>query len=169
MQLIVPPPKYPVQRLVPGVRVAQPAKLAALFVIQRSRDGFEWLNEDDALEILLGNCEDAYGFPPYHSIEDFLLASTGDNLRAVERQIIAGALEGRRAALLSSTTLDWATRIPGLIEQVQTDLRVIPSEPESWSRAAVTELSGGNGHNGHNGNGEGHTGVASIVPVEAPE
>jgi glycosyltransferase involved in cell wall biosynthesis len=169
MQLIVPPPKYPVQRLVPGVRVAQPAKLAALFVIQRSHDGFEWLNEDDALEILLGNCEDAYGFPPYHSIEDFLLASTGDNLRAVERQIIAGALEGRRAALLSSTTLDWATRIPGLIEQVQTDLRVVPSAAESWSPAAVTELSGGNGHNGHNGNGDGQSGVTSIVPVEAPE
>jgi glycosyltransferase involved in cell wall biosynthesis len=168
MQLIVPPPKYPVQRLVPGVRVAKPAKLAALFVIQRSRDGFEWLDEDEALEILLGNCEDAYGFPPYHSIEDFLLASTGDNLRAVERQIIAGALEGRRAALLSSTTLDWATRIPGLIEQVQTDLRAVPGEPKSWSRAAVTELSGGNGQNGNgNGNGEGHSSVTSIVPVEA--
>jgi hypothetical protein len=169
MQLVIPPPKYPVERLVPGVKTASPAKLAALFVIQRSHDGFEWLGEEDALEILLGNCEDAYGFPPYHSIEDFLLASTGDNLRAVERQIIAGALEGRRAALLSSTTLDWATRIPGLIEQVQMDLRVVPGDAESWSRAAVTELSGGNGHNGHSGNGNGHVDVTSIVPVEAPE
>ncbi|MBV8952283.1 MAG: hypothetical protein JOZ99_15520, partial [Actinobacteria bacterium] len=166
MQLVIPPPKYPVQRLVPGVRTAQPARLMALFVIQRSRDGFEWLAEDEALEILLGNCEDAYGFPPYHSIEDFLLSSNGDNLRAVERQIIAGALEGRRAALLSSTTLDWATRIPGLIEQVQADLRVAPVDENSWSRATVTELSGGNGHNG---NGDGHGGVTSIVPVEAPE
>lgn len=116
VQLLVPPPKYAVQRLVPGVEVAEHAKLGGLLVIQRSANGFEWLEEDDALEILLDNCEDAYGFPPYHLIEDFLLGSSADDLRAVERQILAGAFEGVAAALLSSTRLDWATRIPSLID-----------------------------------------------------
>jgi glycosyltransferase involved in cell wall biosynthesis len=165
VQLLVPPPKYPVQRLVPGVKVADPAKLAALFVIQRSQDGFEWLNEDDALEILLGNCEDAYGFPPYHSIEDFLLASTGDNLRAVERQIIAGALEGCQAALLSSTTLNWATRIPGLIDQVQADGPAAAGERAALADAEFLGRTNGNGHTGSDGLG----GFPTIVPVEAPE
>ncbi len=43
VQLLVPPPKYPVQRLVPAVEIAKGAKLAGLLVIQRSGDGFEWL------------------------------------------------------------------------------------------------------------------------------
>lgn len=118
VQLLVPPPKYAVQRLVPGVTLADGALLAGLLVIQREDDGFEWLEEEDALEILLRNCEDAYGFPPYHLIEDFLLDSTADDLRAIERQILAGAFEGVPAALLSSTTLDWASRIPALIDEL---------------------------------------------------
>jgi hypothetical protein len=125
VQLVVPPPKYPVQRLVPGVTVAETATLGGLLVIQRAENGFEWLGEEEALEILLDNCEDAYGFPPYHMIEDFLLGSSGDDLRAVERQILAGAFEGVAAALLSSTTLDWATRIPSLIDDLPAD-RVTP-------------------------------------------
>jgi hypothetical protein len=118
VQLVVPPPKYPVQRLVPSVEIAQGGKLAGLLVIQRFGDGFEWLTDDGALEILLANCEDAYGFPPYHRLEDFLLGASPHDLRAAERQILAGALEGRPAALLSSTKLDWATRIPTLIEEL---------------------------------------------------
>jgi hypothetical protein len=118
VQLLVPPPKYPVQRLVPSVEIAQGGKLAGLLVIQRFGDGFEWLTDDGALEILLANCEDAYGFPPYHRLEDFLLGASPHDLRAAERQILAGALEGRPAALLSSTKLDWATRIPTLIEEL---------------------------------------------------
>lgn len=118
VQLLVPPPKYAVQRLVPGVEIAEGAKLAGLLVIQRSGDGFEWLEEADALEILLANCEDAYGFPPYHRIEEFLLDASPDDLRGIERQVLAGALEGLPAALLSSTQLDWASRIPALIEEL---------------------------------------------------
>ena len=127
VQLLVPPPKYPVQRLVPGVRFAESAKLAGLLVIQREANGFEWLDEEDALEILLRNCEDAYGFPPYNRIEDFLLDSSSDDLRTVEREILAGAFEGVHAALLSSTTLDWAERIPGLIAGLPA--RHTPDEP----------------------------------------
>lgn len=118
VQLLVPPPKYPVQRLVPSVEISKGAKLAGLLVIQRSGDGFEWLSDEGALEILLANCEDAYGFPPYHSLEDFLLGASQHDLRGIERQVLAGALDGLPAALLSSTQLDWATRIPALIEEL---------------------------------------------------
>jgi hypothetical protein len=124
VQLLVPPPKYPVQRLVPGVEIAKGAKLAGLLVIQRSGDGFEWLNGEDALEILLANCEDAYGFPPYHRLEDFLLEASRHDLRSIERQVLAGALEGLPAALLSSTRLDWAIRISALIEELTPSVAV---------------------------------------------
>jgi hypothetical protein len=118
VQLLVPPPKYPVQRLVPSVEISAGAKLAGLLVIQRAGDGFEWLSDEGALEILLANCEDAYGFPPYHSLEEFLLGASQHDLRGIERQVLAGALDGLPAALLSSTKLDWATRIPALIEEL---------------------------------------------------
>jgi glycosyltransferase involved in cell wall biosynthesis len=123
VQLVIPPPKYPVDALVPGVQIAETAQLAGLVVIQRGCEGFEWLQDEDALEILLANTEDAYGFPPYHTIENFLLRSASEDLRAREREIMADALHGRPAVLLSSTSLDWAARIPDFIERTPLDLR----------------------------------------------
>ena len=92
-----------------------------MVVIQRGTDEFELLSDDDALEILLANTEDAYGFPPYHTIEDFLLSSSGRNLRNQERQIIASALEGVPSALLTREERDWAEQIPGLIDSFSSD------------------------------------------------
>ncbi len=127
VQYIVPPPKYPVQRLVPGVQVAGAAKLCALFIISRGEPGLEWLEPDDAQEILLANCEDAYGFPPYHHLEEFMLSSTGEDLRTTERSIIADAFDGCPTALLSSNTLDWAERIPTLIEGMSLEDPLVPT------------------------------------------
>ena len=115
-QLLIPPPKYPVQRLVPGVRIATAAKVKGVIIIHRSDEDLEWLDPDTTLDIVLANTEDAYGFPPYHTIENFLLTGAPENLREIERQIIAGALEDASSAMIPSRTYDWASRIPGLIE-----------------------------------------------------
>jgi glycosyltransferase involved in cell wall biosynthesis len=116
VQFVVPPPKFHVDRLVPGVHVVDQADLAAMFVIRRGARELTHLDFEDAVDILLANCEDAYGFPPYHRIENFLLA--GDNqLRQRERDIIAPALYGKPAALMSSPSLDWAARIPMLMSE----------------------------------------------------
>jgi glycosyltransferase involved in cell wall biosynthesis len=114
-QLVVPPPKYAVARLIPGVEIAQRGRVEGMFIIQRGPKSLRLLGEQEALDILLMNCEDAYGFPPYHKIEDFVMDSSGEDLRAIERRIIASALAKRPAALLSSDSLDWAERIPPLI------------------------------------------------------
>ncbi|HEX5478718.1 MAG TPA: glycosyltransferase family 2 protein [Dehalococcoidia bacterium] len=116
VQLLVPPPKYHVERLVPGVQLARHAELAGLVIIQRGGEGEERLDEAEALRILLENCEDAYGFPPYHTIEHFLHELNGSDLRAQERAVIAAALDGRPCTLMRSNVLDWAERIPGVIE-----------------------------------------------------
>jgi glycosyltransferase involved in cell wall biosynthesis len=118
VQLMVPPPKFHVDRLVPGVNIVDHADLAGMFVIQRGPRGLTFLESGDALDVLLANCEDAYGFPPYHRIEDFILAG-GNQLRRREREIIAPALYGKPAAVLSSPTLDWARRIPTLMAQFE--------------------------------------------------
>jgi glycosyltransferase involved in cell wall biosynthesis len=135
-QLVIPPPKYPVQRLVPGVRIAQAAKVKGVIVIHRSDQALEWLDNDTTLDIVLANTEDAYGFPPYHVIESFLLTSAPEDLRAVERQIIAGALEDASAVMISSRTYDWASRIPGLIEEMSLSA---PVEPAASASPTIAE------------------------------
>ena len=52
------------------------------------------LDEREALETLMSNCEDAYGFPPYSEIEGSLRRRNGSDLREVERAIVASALSG---------------------------------------------------------------------------
>lgn len=128
-QFLIPPPKYPVQRLVPNVQIATSAKVKGVFIIHRSDEDLEWLDVDTTLDIVLANTEDAYGFPPYHTIENFLLTGASDNLREIERQIIAGALEDATTAMIPSKTYDWASRIPGLIEVIE-EMSVAPASVE---------------------------------------
>jgi putative flippase GtrA len=115
VQLVVPPPKYPVQRLIPSVNTARTARLAGLCVIQRGGTGTEQLDGCAALETLMKNSEDAYGFPPYHTIADSLYCLGGDDLRIAEIMIVDNALAGRHAVLVRSTTMDWSDRIQAII------------------------------------------------------
>jgi dolichol-phosphate mannosyltransferase len=118
VQFLVPPPKYHVEKLVPSAKIAPEAKLAALVVIQRGGLGDVQLAPDEALEILLRNCEDAYGFPPYDQIAGFLHSRNGNGLQAVERGIIADVLAGIPATLLKSETMDWCDRLPAVMDGV---------------------------------------------------
>lgn len=115
IQRVIPPPKYHVQRLVRGVESAETASVAGMFVIQRGGTGEQQLEPQDSLSMLLSNCDDAFGFPPYESLERLLLAVAEDDLRTAEREIIASALAGVEARLMRSETLDWATRIPDVV------------------------------------------------------
>ena len=115
VQLIVPPPKFHVERLVPNVDVAVAARLAGMVVIERGGAGEMVLDEREALATLLSNCEDAYGFPPYSAIEGFLRSRNGRDLADSERAIVAHALSGLPATLLRSDSMDWWTRLPGVV------------------------------------------------------
>jgi putative flippase GtrA len=117
IQAVVPPPKYNVQRLVPSAKMSQKAKLAGLFVIERGGKGDRALGQEEAVEIVLENCEDAYGFPPYNNIAGFLYGSNGTDLRRVEQGIITQAIAGLPSTLLRSDNYDWAERIVHKLEQ----------------------------------------------------
>jgi hypothetical protein len=67
------------------------------------------------MSILLSNCEDAYGFPPYADIEGFLCSLYGSNLHARERRIVAAAFSDCPAVLLRSRKYAWADRIEGML------------------------------------------------------
>lgn len=115
VQRLVPPPKYHVERLVPGVVLGTRSHVAGLLIIERGGSGEVGLATADALEILLANCDDAYGFPPYATLEHMLLAMSPEDLRAKERELIERALASVPACLLRSESLDWAERIPSVL------------------------------------------------------
>jgi dolichol-phosphate mannosyltransferase len=120
VQWLVPPPKYAITRLVQGVRIVQSAKLAGLLVISRSDDRVLSLQTDEALDVLLSNCADAYGFPPYSSIEGFLFGRSSVNLVRAEKEIIRSALEGLPAQLVESTSMNWWERLVTLMHALPT-------------------------------------------------
>ena len=137
VQLLVPPPKYHVERLVPGVAVAPHAQLAGMVVIQRGGLGEVVLSEDEALETLMSNCEDAYGFPPYSAIESSLRRRNGSDLKQVERAIVASALSGLPASLMRSETMDWWCRLPDVVSRWTPTGRFDRAEPAAPHRGRV--------------------------------
>jgi glycosyltransferase involved in cell wall biosynthesis len=119
VQMLVPPPKYHIERLIPGVEVQPEAQIKAMAIIQREGDeGAEALRGEDALEILLSNCEDAYGFPPYPTIQQWLHSRNGKDLKAIERAIIVQALTGTPAQLLRSHDRNWYRMLPAVVAGV---------------------------------------------------
>ncbi len=116
IQMLVPPPKYHVERLVPDVEVAPEARLAGMVVIQRGGEGTADLERREALDTLMRNCEDAYGFPPYAAIEGPLRRRNGTDLKEVERTIVARALRDVPAIVIRSETMDWWRRLPEVVD-----------------------------------------------------
>jgi putative flippase GtrA len=115
VQLLVPPPKYHVQQLVPHARVTNEARLNGLIIIERGGDEDVHLENQEGLDILLANCEDAYGFPPYETIKTFLHSSHTLDLPLIEREIIGRSLQSLPTTLLRSSSMDWSRRIPILV------------------------------------------------------
>lgn len=117
-QTLVPPPKYHVERLIPDAKVTPEAHLTGLVVIQRGGLGSEPLESAEAVEMLMRNCEDAFGFPPYSAIAGLLLSNDHEDLLRVEREIVASALSGVTATVMRSETMDWAVRIPAIVQDL---------------------------------------------------
>ena len=122
LQMVVPPPKYFVKKLLPEVKLSKTAGYTGMFIIERSGEGTVSIKNDDALEILLSNCEDAYGFPPYNDLKEFLYNYDGVDLRKREQSIIRQAFGGLPATMIRSKNLDWWCLIPTFInEQIAND------------------------------------------------
>jgi dolichol-phosphate mannosyltransferase len=115
VQRMIPPPKYDIDRLIPTARVAPEAQIAGLVIIQREGDYEVQMETEEALEILRENCEDAFGFPPYSKIEEFLQGMNGHDLKVAERDIVTQAFGTVPATLIASSTMDWWQRLPAVM------------------------------------------------------
>ena len=135
VQLVIPPPKYDIERLVPGVDIATEATIAGFVVIERAAGDDRSLLPDEAVDVLGENSEDAYGFPPYPALEDFLHSRNGRNLQPSERQILASALSSVPAVVLRSESMDWWQRVAALA-----GLSVAQPEPEPAHAGVIEAL-----------------------------
>ncbi|MEJ2359526.1 MAG: hypothetical protein P8Y13_15800 [Deinococcales bacterium] len=107
VQRLVPPPKYMVDRLVPGARYAESAWLERVVVIERGPDGRDELPADALADLLVANAEDAYGFPPYPVLERELCRWGGEDLLERERAIVSATLGGKPAVRVRSSSFAW--------------------------------------------------------------
>jgi dolichol-phosphate mannosyltransferase len=116
-QMLVPPPKYTVDRLVP-CQMADATRVRELFIIERGTPRLADLDKSDALTQLLANTDDAYTFPPFRYLAPAINIGSQDyqELRAAERNILAGFLANVRVRTLASDSFGWADEIPHLMQ-----------------------------------------------------
>ena len=140
VQMLVPPPKYYVQKLVPKVKLAGLGNLTGMFIIERGEEGILPIQNSEAMDVLLQNCEDAYGFPPYEDLKEFLYFHEGVDLREKEHDIIRQALGNLPATVIRSSTMDWWSQIPTFVddnEAIAKDIaRALKVETTPRSRSA---------------------------------
>jgi dolichol-phosphate mannosyltransferase len=136
-QMVIPPPKYFVKKLVPKVKLVNKANLAGMFIIERGEEGILPMKNSEAMEILLQNCEDAYGFPPYEDIKEFLYLYNGVDLRKEEHAIIRQALGELPATVIRSGNMNWWSQIPAFVNhQLSHDItRAFQGESAPRNRA----------------------------------
>jgi dolichol-phosphate mannosyltransferase len=131
-QIIVPPPKFSVDRLVP-CRMASSTQVREMFIIERGTPRLAGLDREAALEQLIVNTDDAYGFPPFQYLAPAITIGGQDyqGLRLAEREILAQFLSHLRVRVLASDCYGWAADIPRLIGG-----REIPGQPgpDAWPR-----------------------------------
>jgi hypothetical protein len=120
-QILVPPPKYTVDRLVP-CRLGSATRVEELFIIERGTPGIRDLDHETTLQRMIENTDDAYGFPPFRYLAP---AVTIDGkgypqLRAMEREILDSFLANVRTRVVASNNFGWADEIPRLLAEERT-------------------------------------------------
>jgi len=123
VQMLIPPPKYMVDRLIPTVAMINQAELSHAVIIERGPKFEETLSHEQTVQIFLRNAEDAYGFPPYPVLKDSLSKWEDEDLHPKEQAIIAEALKEVPALRLRDPNFNWWQRLPiGNSNQINMEL-----------------------------------------------
>ena len=115
-QRIIPPPKYMVDRLV-DCTIARSTHVENLFVIERGEPALSEIDPESALETLVINTDDAYGFPPFREMAPSIVIGEDDyaELRRKEKVILTSAMRDVRVRGIASNDFSWADRIAELL------------------------------------------------------
>jgi hypothetical protein len=111
-QMLVPPPKYMVHRLIPKATYANFATLSRAVIIERGDEYVEALHHQQAVDTFVRNAEDAYGFPPYPSLANSLSRWNGQDLHTREQAIVDEALKAVPTIRLRDPKFNWWQRLP---------------------------------------------------------
>jgi hypothetical protein len=147
-QMIVPPPKYRVDRLVPCDVIDQ-SPVTDMFIIERGKPALTDLTVDDAIDELVENTDDAYGFPPFQHLAPLLTIDglSYHELRARERVVLRSALSRIRVQRLASDCFGWAEEIPKLLADRRPAENVAPVSPAVQAvKPSAAALATQNGH-----------------------
>ncbi|WP_377643209.1 glycosyltransferase [Oryzobacter terrae] len=170
-QAVVPPPKFDVDRLVP-CDVVHEVPVSTLFIIERGENLIEDVSHDLALQELIENTDDAYGFPPFSILAPTLRIGGMDyqELRSRERELLSTVLDKIRVRRLVRDDFGWPAEIRSLMARDRADralaspvvdLDSLPALVTVATTAGVGDgllAANGNGSGRHNGNGNGHGG-----------
>ncbi len=114
-QIMIPPPKYMIERIIPEAKYGQKAKLRQIVVIERGKDYTAKMGESEKAKTLIANAEDAYNFPPYPVISHRLTRWGDQDLQGLEQGIVMSAVADVPATRMGSSCYDWYKRLPSLI------------------------------------------------------
>ena len=112
VQMIVPPPKYMLHRLIPRSTYANFANLSRAVIIERGSEYVEALHHEQAVETFVYNAEDAYGFPPYPILAEALSQWNGGDLHPQEQAIVDEALKTIPTIRLRDPKFNWWQKLP---------------------------------------------------------
>lgn len=132
VQILIPPPKYMIERLIPAARLAAGARLSHVVHIERGLNLMQETRHEDIVEDLIRNAEDAYGFPPYPQLAGALSTWRGEDLHEREREIVREALRGLPALRLRNRSFNWWQYLPMIVKAYKP---ATSSTPDSIQRA----------------------------------
>lgn len=118
VQMLIPPPKYMVHRLIPKVTYANNATLSRAVIIERGPEDEEVLEHSQAVAEFVRNAEDAYGFPPYPVLVNFLSTWQNEDLHPVEQSIVAEALTRIPTVRIRDPKFNWWQRLPVIANSI---------------------------------------------------
>ena len=127
LQIVVPPPKYHITKLLPA-EIATDSPIANVFLMERGEPIQERVELDAAVDQLIDNTDDAYGFPPFSTLAPHFVIN-GENyeqLRARERGLLKAALANVTIYRLRVRGHEWGELLPKLIEGGE-DVQPLPA------------------------------------------
>ena len=131
VQAMIPPPKYDVTELV-DCEIGRRTRLDHVFLIERGdRTQVSEVKGSEAVDALLGNTEDAYGFPPYPTMARHITIGGLSHVELMrrERAILESALGGRSLTRIVAADYGWAEIIVGRIGLNWADSQVVEQIP----------------------------------------
>lgn len=112
VQMIVPPPRYMVHRLIPRVTYANFATLSRALIIERGDEYVEALQHPQAVETFVRNAESASAFPLYATLANSLSQWNGQDLHPREQAIVDEAFKSIPTIRLRDPRFNWWKRLP---------------------------------------------------------